>query len=201
MEEKKIVIRKDSKALIDYLEGNAKNIIFADNIDQRKEDLDGLVEILSAEVKGKPNNKSIVIRVQHDIISCLIPGDAEGEIEQNLEEQEINSNIHILSHHGSTTCGTNSKQFLANVGAKYYAVSSGMYGRYCHPPFEMYEILKSQQKITKSDKKIGFTCFKDKKLTTFEICEAIYHTYDCGNIEFVAENGEIKVSYSKEKKN
>lgn len=93
-----------------------------------------LVAQLEAYDKEK-NDTSIVLKIQNDAFSALLPGDATGKVTDTITGQ-IDSIVLLSSHHGSHTHNCTSELFLHRVKPRYVILSAGMHENYHHPAYE-----------------------------------------------------------------
>ena len=80
------------------------------------------------------NNQSLIIRVDINGHSLLLPGDIEAEresIEHSKHPQIIDTDILLVPHHGSKTSST--IDFIKQVSPKFAIISCGKQNRYGHP--------------------------------------------------------------------
>ena len=104
------------------------------------------------------NNDSLVMRVAYQSTSALLEGDAESPIEQEmLGEQNLQSTLLKVGHHGSTT--STQPEFLARVSPRYAVISCGLHNHYGHPREEVLQSLQSSHVGTLSTDINGATCF------------------------------------------
>lgn len=73
------------------------------------------------------NDRSLVLRFEHDTLSCLFTGDISRTIESQLIAQELplQSTFLLSPHHGSST--SNSESFLQAVDPELIVVSAGRF--------------------------------------------------------------------------
>ncbi len=91
--------------------------------------------ILSALSGEDKNTNSIVSRLVHGMTSLVFTGDATTTTVETVKENpdfKAPSTLLQLSHHGSSTHGSNSKEWLQLVRANYFVCSSSM-TPYNHP--------------------------------------------------------------------
>lgn len=96
------------------------------------------------------NDNSIITRIVYGDSKIMLTGDASIEIEEKLiqnlnTEQNLQSNILKLGHHGSKT--STSLDFLQNVNPDFVIVSAGKDNRFGHPH---QEVLDNVQKISQN---------------------------------------------------
>lgn len=83
------------------------------------------------------NNHSVVLRLTHDQVRILLPGDAEAEAEQDLlaHPEVLQAEIIKVPHHGSDSSST--PALLAAVRPRDAIASAGIGNRYGHPAAEV----------------------------------------------------------------
>lgn len=79
------------------------------------------------------NNTSLISRFVDEEVSILFPGDAEGEVEQELVAQavDIKANILVAPHHGSKT--SSMPEFISKVQPEMIIIPVGENNKYGHP--------------------------------------------------------------------
>ncbi|MCS7115851.1 MAG: MBL fold metallo-hydrolase [Nitrososphaerales archaeon] len=84
-----------------------------------------------------PNDNSIVVRLQVNLVSFLFTGDAEKDAERSIldAQLEVKSNILKVGHHGSRT--STSLEFLDAVKPEVAIISVGKDNPYGHPHKEI----------------------------------------------------------------
>jgi competence protein ComEC len=104
------------------------------------------------------NNDSLVMRIAYGGTSVLLEGDAENEVERAmLGEQNLESTLLKVGHHGSTTSTT--PEFLARVAPQLAVISCGLRNRYGHPRQEILEALQAANVRTFRTDTQGISCF------------------------------------------
>lgn len=88
----------------------------------------------------KANNVSVVNKLIYGQIEFLLVGDIEKEIEQRLVNQNLESDILKVPHHGSKT--STSYNFLKAVNPQIAVISVGLDNQYKHPDEDILERLK-----------------------------------------------------------
>ena len=94
-----------------------------------------------AELEDDPNNNSIVTRLAYGLVSVLLPGDIEEEVEGELVKDgaPLASTILKAAHHGS--CSSTTQRFLDAVDPEVVVISVGAENRFGHPCDEVLERL------------------------------------------------------------
>ncbi len=91
------------------------------------------------------NNNSIVAKMRYKDFSILFTGDiekeAEEEIIQEYNENELNATVLKVAHHGSKTSST--KEFIKKVKPQIALIGVGKNNKFGHPNEEVIERLKS----------------------------------------------------------
>jgi competence protein ComEC len=90
---------------------------------------------VAVDVRGRPNDCSIGLRIDYCASSVLFTGDAEHDEEARLDPRGHVSLLQV-AHHGSET--STSPGFLAKAHPTYAVISAGRPGEglnveYCHP--------------------------------------------------------------------
>ena len=105
------------------------------------------IEVLHPREQLYPdrNNTSVVLRVQHGVVSFLLAGDIESAAENDLVRSGVNlrSTILKLAHHGSRT--STSPGFLAAIQPEVAVYQAGAGNRYGHPHAETMARLRQAQ--------------------------------------------------------
>ena len=101
--------------------------------------IDGVIfgVILAKENDKNVNNMSLILRMTYGEVSMLFTGDAEKELEENIN---VKTNILKVSHHGSKTSST--EEFLKKNMPQVALISVGENNSYGHPNKEVLERLK-----------------------------------------------------------
>ena len=87
---------------------------------------------------GEPNNHSLVLHLQYDSVSFLLPGDIEAEVERQLVATGLPSVTVLKSpHHGSKTSST--PAFLDASDPQIVVISAGADNSFGHPHAEVLE--------------------------------------------------------------
>lgn len=94
-------------------------------------DADVKVLYVGTEEESDLNNTSIVLKVTYQNVSFLFTGDASTKVEESLNENDLQSTVLKIGHHGSSTA-TNEK-FLNTVNPQYAIISVGKNNQYEHP--------------------------------------------------------------------
>ena len=94
--------------------------------------------IVHAQKYGKKSNElSIIVRVESDGFSILIPGDAPKKVTDDLLENNpdaLIATVILAFHHGSSP--DNKKKLIAATQSKMIAISAGMHKSHHHPTQE-----------------------------------------------------------------
>ena len=77
----------------------------------------------SADIKGDPNNESIIARLEYGNFSMMFTGDAEVPAEEKILAKLQPCNVLKAGHHGSKTAS--SAKFLSKVKPEYVLISAG----------------------------------------------------------------------------
>ena len=105
-------------------------------------------EVLSVANTNDPNNNSIVLLYTNGNDKLLLMGDAEKEIEKNLNVEKVD--LLKVGHHGSNT--SSSKSFIDKVNPQYAVILVGENNKYGHPPKEIMDMLKKKSiEVHRSD--------------------------------------------------
>ncbi|HOW27986.1 MAG TPA: ComEC/Rec2 family competence protein [Elusimicrobiota bacterium] len=81
-----------------------------------------------------PNNNSIVLRIEHGVVSFLLTADIESDAEYELiirQGPKLASTILKVPHHGAKTSST--EEFLDYVKPEVAVISCGRHNRFKHP--------------------------------------------------------------------
>ena len=110
-----------------------KNIeLLTPEIDQKLYLGNSIIDILYVgDYKDNINNTSIVLKLTYLNTTYLFTGDTTKEIEMQLLNKEIKSNVLKVAHHGSNDA--TSAQFLNKVHPEYAIISCGKNNDYHHP--------------------------------------------------------------------
>ncbi|NQV00589.1 MAG: MBL fold metallo-hydrolase [Parcubacteria group bacterium] len=96
---------------------------------------------LAESFTKKANNSSVVGQLIYEQIEFLLTGDIEKEIEQRLVNQNLESDILKVPHHGSKT--STSYNFFKAVNPQIAVISVGLDNYYKHPHEDILERLKN----------------------------------------------------------
>ncbi|WP_066873830.1 ComEC/Rec2 family competence protein [Clostridium mediterraneense] len=129
-----IVALKEKNMNIDILSNNSSKINLGENIK---------VDIFSSKSNNHENinNYSPLIKISFINTSFLFTGDAEEELEQELLDNNIDSDVLKVGHHGSST--SSSESFLSKVSPNISVISCGINNKFNHPTKETLDKLKS----------------------------------------------------------
>lgn len=97
-------------------------------------------EVLSVANTNDPNNNSIVLLYTNGNDKILLMGDAEKEIEQNLNVGDVD--LLKVGHHGSYS--SSSKPFVDKINPEYAVILVGEDNKYGHPHKETMDTLKEK---------------------------------------------------------
>lgn len=97
-------------------------------------------EVLSVANTNDPNNNSIVLLYTNGNDKILLMGDAEKEVEQNLNVGDID--LLKVGHHGSYS--SSSKLFMDKINPEYAVILVGEDNKYGHPHKETMDTLKEK---------------------------------------------------------
>ena len=97
-------------------------------------------EVLSVANTNDPNNNSIVLLYTNGNDKILLMGDAEKEVEQNLNVGDID--LLKVGHHGSYS--SSSKLFIDKINPEYAVILVGEDNKYGHPHKETMDTLKEK---------------------------------------------------------
>lgn len=121
-------------------------------------------KILSVANESEPNNNSLVLLYTNGDDKVLLMGDAEEEIESNLNPGDVD--LLKVGHHGSKSSSSNT--FINKVSPEYAVITAGLNNKYGHPHVETMNTLKSNNII-------------------------VHRTDECGNIVFKSTGEGLKV--------
>ena len=112
---------------------NKKNITYeTPNIDDEFILNDTKLKIIHIDHdKEELNDTSIILKVTYKNNSFLLTGDATKEVELNILDKDLKSDLLKVSHHGSNDA--TSAQFLSKINPKYAVISVGKDNDYHHP--------------------------------------------------------------------
>jgi competence protein ComEC len=149
-------------ALLDQAQNlgvHVRTLRFGDAATLGSADVNVLAPLPNYRPDSEPNNNdSLVMRVAYQSTSALLEGDAESPIEQEmLGEQNLQSTLLKVGHHGSTT--STQPEFLARVSPRYAVISCGLHNHYGHPREEVLQSLQSLHVGTLSTDINGAACF------------------------------------------
>jgi hypothetical protein len=151
---------------------------------------------------------AIVTLIKDKVLSVLIPGDAEGLVEKSIMYSHQTGLgtcvIHVLSHHSSRTNGTNSVAWLNFVNARSMCISSSLFhfNGDRHPSKVTLETLRKIPNLQTLKADIVCSVYADDNITILseKIDRPVFHTVDCGTIQFLDKNGKVNVQCAKIKK-
>lgn len=106
------------------------------------------LKVLSVANVDDPNNNSIVLEFINGNDKALLMGDAEKEIESNLNPGDVD--LIKVGHHGSHSSST--LDFLNKVNPEYAVITCGEGNKYGHPHKETMDTLKKMNvEVHRSD--------------------------------------------------
>ncbi len=114
------------------------------------------------EAGGKPNNASLVVRLDYGKTSAILTGDAEAEEEEEVVRSGtlLDCNLYKAGHHGSKT--STSPRFLEAMHPQAAVISCGKNNLYGHPHRLTVEHLKKAGiRIYRTDLQGQITCELD----------------------------------------
>jgi len=124
------------------------------------------------------NSTSIILRAKYKNTTYLFTGDATIEVEKQILDEEIESDVLKVSHHGSKQ--SNSDAFLRKVNPKYAIISVGKENDYGFPKKVILNKLKS----------IGSKIYRTDELGTIIVSSDGNEIYVTS--EYTDTNGEEK---------
>jgi competence protein ComEC len=79
----------------------------------------------SKEIPDNPNNRGLVLRLDHGDNTFLFPGDIEKDYEEHIvnKEEGLKADVLLLPHHGLASSG--SARFMEAIAPRYCVVSTG----------------------------------------------------------------------------
>lgn len=98
------------------------------------------IEPDNLDIDSYNNNNAIALRLDYDNNSFLFMSDLEKESEFKLLDENINTQVLKVGHHGSLTSSTD--DFLLMSRPQYSVISAGKNNRYRHPRKEIIERLE-----------------------------------------------------------
>lgn len=123
-----------TKTFEDVLDALEENDLYFDtpNIDDELSFEDASIKVLSVGSDDSDlNNTSIVLKLTYKNVSFLFMGDATSEVEKNILNKDISSDVLKVGHHGSKYSSLSS--FLKKVNPRYAVISVGKNNSYDHP--------------------------------------------------------------------
>lgn len=116
----------------------------------------------SAEVEAAKNNDSLVLRLEHQRVRLLLPGDIERPVERELaaSDDPLSAEFLKIAHHGSKT--STSAELLARVAPRVAAISVGENNPFGHPHPDVLERLTSLGvRVFRTDRDGAITALSD----------------------------------------
>lgn len=87
--------------------------------------------IETGDNNGSKNNNSVISKLIFGNVSCLLTGDMESEVEKEILDRNLKSDILKAGHHGSRSSSSN--EFLDKVMPQSALISAGLNNKYGHP--------------------------------------------------------------------
>ncbi len=133
----------------------SKNIKFqTPNINQKLKLGDAVINIIYVGTNMEDlNDTSIILKITYKDTSYLFTGDATSEVEKEILNKDIESDVLKVGHHGSKY--SNSAQFLNKVKPKYAIISCGKNNDYGHPHSVVVDKLKKLKATIYRTDKLG----------------------------------------------
>ncbi len=113
-------------------------------------------KVLSVANANDPNNNSIVLEFINGKDKALFMGDAEKEIENNLNPGDVD--LIKVGHHGSHS--SSSPEFLNKITPEYAVITCGKDNKYGHPHKETMDTLKDMNVEVHRSDECGDIVFK-----------------------------------------
>ncbi|MGL4914388.1 MAG: ComEC/Rec2 family competence protein, partial [Romboutsia sp.] len=105
-------------------------------------------KVLSVANTDDPNNNSIVLLYTNGNDKILLMGDAEAQIEKNINPGKVD--LLKVGHHGSHSSSTSS--FIEKINPKYASILVGKDNKYGHPHKETMQLLEKKDiEVHRSD--------------------------------------------------
>lgn len=105
-------------------------------------------KVLSVANGEDLNNNSIVLLYTNGNDKILLMGDAEADIEKNINPGNID--LLKVGHHGSYS--STRKEFIEKINPQYAVIFAGIDNKYGHPHLEIVDLLKSKDiEVHRSD--------------------------------------------------
>lgn len=105
-------------------------------------------KVLSVANGDDPNNNSIVLLYTNGNDKVLLMGDAEAEIEKNINPGDVD--LLKVGHHGSHS--STQKEFIEKITPEYVVILVGEDNKYGHPHVETVDLLKDKNiEVHRSD--------------------------------------------------
>lgn len=113
------------------------------------------------------NDSSIILKLNHGNNSFLFTGDAGSNVEKDILNEDISSDVLKVGHHGSSY--SSNLKFLKRVNPKYAIISVGKNNTYKHPSNKTLEKLEKMNiKIYRTDNDGTIICTSDGKNIDFK---------------------------------
>lgn len=97
-------------------------------------------KVLSVANSEDPNNNSIVLLYTNGNDKVLLMGDAEAEIEKNINPGDVD--LLKVGHHGSYS--STRKEFIEKITPEYAVILAGEDNKYGHPHVETVDLLRDK---------------------------------------------------------
>lgn len=140
----------DTKTYSDFINALANKGIYPSvpRLDEKFKLGNATFKVLSVANANDPNNNSIVLEFVNGKDKALFMGDAEKEIESNLNLGNVD--LIKIGHHGSHS--SSSQDFLERVTPQYAVITCGKDNKYGHPNKETMNTLKDMNiEVHRSD--------------------------------------------------
>lgn len=140
----------DTKTYSDFINAMANKGVYPSvpRLDEKFELGTATFKVLSVANANDSNNDSIVLEFINGKDKALFMGDAEKEIESNLNPGDVD--LIKIGHHGSHS--SSSQDFLERVTPEYAVITCGKDNKYGHPHKETMDTLKDMNiEVHRSD--------------------------------------------------
>jgi competence protein ComEC len=89
---------------------------------------------------SRPNDESLVMKIEYGETSALLEGDAEKRTEREVAQEQPQADLLKVAHHGSAT--STIPELLSAVHPRYAVISVGARNVYGHPRSEVLDRLQ-----------------------------------------------------------